>query len=730
MTEAGRWSASGVEVIAKAAGRWLEVGRSWSFLWARGASALLSTAIVHLASPAMAEDQMRTVEAVVVTATGAPVPDEKLPAMISVVSGQELVARGANDLRSALASVSGVEAPPGGDAGPASAVPSLWGLHEFDAFLLVVDGVPWGGAFNPAIATLDLNTVTHVEVLKGAAPVTFGQTAFVGVVQVFHAEAGEATPTLAASAGDHDSFSVHGAFNLPPLGDFAQSISAGGENQGFADASEKVRDVKGLYRLAGPFAGGDLGFDLDVALRRDRPQSPTVREAGGLTLKTPLDANFNPADGRLDENRLHGVVRYAGQFGVARWETVASLAYSEVRDVRGFLRPSLIDDGQANADSLNQRRRTLDGYFDTRLVVDGPFGVTFVAGVDTLYGVGHAASRNGEYFASLNGSVRPPSTASIHTDEINRVADTRAFSGEYVQLEWSPDGPLGAIGGVRVNETDERKRSSHIDANDPSQDDARTARRAAARVTGSLGATYRVWRSGPDHLVAFADYRNTGQPATIDFGPDHRPDILKAERAQIFEAGLKGALGEGRLTYDATVFRLDFKDLVVSTTDVDGLPVLENAGGERLEGIEAEARYHAGRGLELFVWASRHDAVFTHYVANEGGLNIDVSGKALTLSPHWLAASGAIYSPPSGLGGSLVVNYVGQRWLDLENTASTRAYATLDASLSYQSSRYSFSLVGSNLTNRRDAVSASEFGDQSFYRLPGRKIMVGVQRTF
>jgi TonB family protein len=56
---------------------------------------------------------------------------------------------GARDLRSALSSAIGVEIAPGGDSGPASSVPDFWGLKEFDAFLLVVDGVPWGGAFNP-----------------------------------------------------------------------------------------------------------------------------------------------------------------------------------------------------------------------------------------------------------------------------------------------------------------------------------------------------------------------------------------------------------------------------------------------------------------------------------------------------------------------------------------------------------------------------------------------------
>ena len=46
-------------------------------------------------------------------------------------------------LADGLALVPGVEAPAGGDAGPSSSVPSFWGLHEFDAFLLIQDGIPW-----------------------------------------------------------------------------------------------------------------------------------------------------------------------------------------------------------------------------------------------------------------------------------------------------------------------------------------------------------------------------------------------------------------------------------------------------------------------------------------------------------------------------------------------------------------------------------------------------------
>src|SRR5947209_4300169 len=125
-------------------------------------------------------------ESVEVTATRAPEDPEEVPAAIEVFSGEELRERGARDLRSALSSAVGVEIAPGGDAGPASYVPDFWGLKEFDAFLLVVDGVPWGGGFNPALTSLNLSDVERIEVMRGPAPITFGATSFVGVIHVVH----------------------------------------------------------------------------------------------------------------------------------------------------------------------------------------------------------------------------------------------------------------------------------------------------------------------------------------------------------------------------------------------------------------------------------------------------------------------------------------------------------------------------------------------------------------
>lgn len=99
-------------------------------------------------------EQSAPLKAVQVTASRNPEPIDEVPASITVVTGAELLARGAHDLRTALSLAAGVEGTPGGDGGPAGAVPALWGLREVDAFLLVVDGVPWGGAFSPATPSI------------------------------------------------------------------------------------------------------------------------------------------------------------------------------------------------------------------------------------------------------------------------------------------------------------------------------------------------------------------------------------------------------------------------------------------------------------------------------------------------------------------------------------------------------------------------------------------------
>src|SRR6478672_11228485 len=154
-------------------------------------------------------------EQVEVVATRLPDAPHDVAAPIEVIDGETLRNLGVRTLSEALGLAAGVVVAPGGDAGPAGSVPEFWGLREFDAFLLVVDDIPWGGAFNPALTTLNLRDVERIEVLRGAAPVTYGATSFVGVIHVVH-RAGAVKQTYATGqVGSFGSGSGAVDFALP-----------------------------------------------------------------------------------------------------------------------------------------------------------------------------------------------------------------------------------------------------------------------------------------------------------------------------------------------------------------------------------------------------------------------------------------------------------------------------------------------------------------------------------
>src|SRR5258708_634128 len=111
----------------------------------RAGLVVLLAAMPTLAYPGSAAAQSERVDSIQVTATRVPGPADLVPANISVIRGEELRARGAIDLASALSLVAGVEAPAGGDTGPAGAVPPFLGLHDIDALPLVVVPGPPGG---------------------------------------------------------------------------------------------------------------------------------------------------------------------------------------------------------------------------------------------------------------------------------------------------------------------------------------------------------------------------------------------------------------------------------------------------------------------------------------------------------------------------------------------------------------------------------------------------------
>ncbi|MEO8459439.1 MAG: TonB-dependent receptor [Dokdonella sp.] len=697
-----------------------------------GACPLVLSLGLFSAVHAADQSDATTLEQVEVTTAKIPIELRDVAANVTVVTGDELRARGVTDLRTALSLVAGVDIAPGGDGGPASSVPALWGLREFDAFLLVVDGIPSGGAFTPALATLNLSNVERIEVLKGAAPVSYGATSFVGVIHIIHYAAGQGSARIAFGFGSRGSAHAEVAI---PLSDasasWRQSILADADKQELkADRADWDR-AHLLYRGAGDFGGGQFTLDFDTTVLNQSPNSPHPREGAVLTPRVPLDSNDNPRGAKQDETRNQLALGYNVATGLGDWSTRLAIAHSSAENVKGFLREEFEDDGVTNnADGYSQKVNRTEIYFDTHFATPLNDRATLVWGLDHLYGNGYQRSSNFEYAVLPNGS-NAPDYRTLHVDEAVRLDDKRNFTGAYADLEFAVTDAWRIEAGLRFNHTDEDARGLGIDLTGPEPEvfDSGSDSRTENRFSGALGTSFRFWQDGRDYLTAYASYRDAFKPAVVDFGPEPDSDILKPEDAQSTEIGLKGRNADGRLEWDVSLFRMNFRNLVVGQT-VNGLPSLINAGHEKFKGAEAEARWNLIEGLSVVGTYAYHDARFGDYVQEFDGVPTQLDGKLLEMSPQHVSSLGLLYAQPQGLRAHVTASYVGKRYYNKRNTRIAQDFTTIDAGIGYAWSQWEVRVDGSNLTDRRDAVAESELGESQFYRMPARTYWLSARYTF
>ena len=353
------------------------------------------------------------------------------------------------------------------------------------------------------------------------------------------------------------------------------------------------------------------------------------------------------------------------------------------------------------------------------------------SGVSTICtATGHQHSANFEYAVLPDGS-NAPYWRTRGIDEFTRVGDRRNFLGLYGEFNDALSDAWHVEAGLRFNHTHEVRDASHIDNGGPLpvQDQRGSQRRQDNRWSGTIGTSYRLWEARRDFVTVYANYRNMFKPAVIDFGPESEGGILQPETASSSELGLKGQHLNGRFTWDASVFDMDFRHLVV-TQAVNGLPSLVNAGTEHFKGAELDGRFKLNDVLAVvatYVW---HDARFGNDVQLVGDVSVQLKGKFLELSPRHHASTGFTYTPREGVTAYAAANYNGTHFLDRSNTARAGGYTTFDAGIGYRHASWELRLDGYNLSDRRDAVAASELGVAQFYRLPARSVQLSVSHDF
>jgi len=646
---------------------------------------------------------------------------QEVPNSIAVITADDLAARGVHDLRGALAQLAGVTIGPGGDAGSASASPGLLGRRETDDFLLVVDGVPAGGAFTPQFATLDLFNVERIEVIRGAAPVYYGTTAFAGTISVLHFAAGKAPAGATLSAGSFGSLAAAATASLGS-GQLRQSLAVDLQRDGFADPRSAFRRIHGLYRAALDLGGGEAHLDLDLSDLHDRPASPTPFQGAQALL--PVDFNQNPADAHIDTRQLKATAGYERRLGAAQWSTTLSLTHTRTDTVVGFLDSGYAAESVSNAAGYQQARGIDDLFFDTHLNQSPAHGVDLTWGLNILDGSLALHSRQFAYLVPFDGTA----AASGQQDTVDntRLGDHRTFLGLYAQSRWTLAENLRLLAGLRWNRIREL-RDGYGDQEGFDHEEARQT-----RLSGSVGINWWLWKDASgdlDDVSLYANFGNTFQPPQVDFGPDAQTGaILKPESLQSGEVGLKADGLDGRLDLALSAFFVRFNNRPLTTT-VANQPAVVAGGQERFKGLELELGFKLAEALRLSAEYARNTATYGDFNTQIDGVQTQLAGHRIELVPDQVLGLGVVYAAPLGWHAALTGQYQGRRYLDAGNAAPVGGFTLLDASLGYRWKDCDLRISGENLGDRRDPVLASELGSTQIYRVNGRRLLATLTTT-
>jgi len=246
-----------------------------------------------------------------------------------------------------------------------------------------------------------------------------------------------------------------------------------------------------------------------------------------------------------------------------------------------------------------------------------------------------------------------------------------------------------------------------------------------------LASGYRA--GGPNAGVA------PGSGIPLEYQPDKTRD---------YEIGIKGDALDKSLSYDASIYYIEWKDIqlqllhtyIANGTKVQGTYV-GNASAAKSQGVELSLEWRPIDGLRIAGWAAWNDAVLTENFPEAALLagTYGASGGRLPFAARFSSNFSAddefrVMGQVRGFAG-ISVSYLGGRE-DIFTATPQRQYlppyAKTDFQVGVKYQSWTSNLYVNNVTNRRGLISGG-FGNiepQEFYFIQPRTVGLNVSKAF
>lgn len=638
----------------------------------------LSCALAAAASSnigAQAQDTAR-LGTVVVSATKVPRPASTLSQAVTVLSGDDLRARGVARVSDALREVPGASLVQSGSYGAVTSLFLRGGESRYTKVL--IDGVPVnaaGGFFDFSHLTTD--NVDRIEIVRGPASVLYGADAVAGIVQIFTRRGSDqGRASLGVRGGTYHSLDFDGdAVGSTPLGGFSAG-AAHHSTDGIIPFNNEYRN--GTLSTALTLGQGPLG-DARIAARYTAAEFHYPTDFTGA----PVDSNSYRVQHRLT------VGLDAGRNINANVQARLLAGSNDVADLTEDI--AVPFGGTTPRHSASRSR----GY---RRNVEGR--LAFFLPSDATITVGGTFEQERENSSNGSGGVGAPTS---QTDSFDASRHNIAY---YSELLGNLTDRFSYTLAGRVDDNSDYRRFATYRLG------ANAAVLPALRIRASLSTAF--------NAPAFNQLR----PTLFTVGsPDLRPEKIRSA-----EIGLTTDFHPELVRLGASCFTQRFGDLIQF---VDGGPPAflgsyANLTAASANGCEAELQVTpAGHLRGTASYTIVNPRVTSVAPAYQGS---DHVGDELIRRPTHSGSLVVSYARPRGMSFGAAISYVGRRPdTDFSQFPSPRvtlaAYTKVDLSAEYPLT--GLSRGGLTLSARLDNVFDQRHEDVLHFASPRRTVLIG-----
>jgi outer membrane cobalamin receptor len=614
-----------------------------------------------------------------ITATRIPESPSAVPPAVSIITSDEIEARGAKTAADAIKVVPGVAISDTGPDGGQKAV-SIRGSTTNEV-LVLVDGVRANNAMSGLadLSNIPVDNIDHIEVVRDGGSALYGGDAVGGVINIITKK--KAAPlVLSFENGGYLPAAHVTGFGFAKTAQPADAASLVDGQKAAFSWSPKLGDV--LFRSSGSFTRADNEYTF-IDANGDNRQLQNAALIGG-------DGSFGFTLPCLDGSLATDFAGSYGTNGTPGTQSTPTLHAAETdSSARATVKYSA---DRFLADSLNldatlHAEYTGIDYMDADTPANDSTQKVYVGGLDLQQTALISAPLSLVYGTSL----------AYNTVSSDTVGSPERFSaGAFFE-------PVFEIGAFSFRPALRYDYYSDFFANDP---------------LGGIGATIAAaWRISPTDVLKLNISRTYRVPTFEDLywpasnGVAGNPN-LKPETAYAVDLGFERS--RGSFTYSAIAYARYAEDVILWQPGSDGIWRPSNYGAGLYPGIEQELRTN----FSDHYWVSLNYSFLYSYLLDTGMTLADDLRIPMTPVHSLNAILGYDDGPFSW---SVTAKYSSLRFLTTGNVGYLPAWFTLDAIAKWKCSTHFAAYIAV------DNIFDEQYEILDDYPMPGTRVRLGVE---